>query len=84
MFLLLLLISAPVLLWLSNVWCRDKPCLVLILARFPNHNDLINGYVAVFAIIIAQVQHTHFYFQHFSAQARPATTIDVQLPTYKP
>ena len=57
---------------------------MLILSRFPNHNDLINRDIAGFAVRIAKVQDTHFYLQHLTTQARAASAIDIEVLTNKP
>ena len=68
------------LLWLLlSVWRRDEAGSMVIVACFPNGDDLVDRDVAVLSVIIAQVQHARFHFQHFTTHARRATAINVKL-----
>jgi len=71
-------------LWLLIVWRRDEACFMTVVARFPDGDDLIDRDVAVFSIIIAQVQHAGFHFQHFTTHARRAAAVNVDPLPDKP
>jgi hypothetical protein len=68
---------------LFGVWWGNKPGAVSVIPRFPNHYNLIHRDVATLSIIVAQMQHSHFHFEYFTAQARCATAVDINLPAYK-
>ena len=67
------------LLRLLIVWSGDKAGAVVIVACFPDHNDLVDRDVAILSVVIPQVQHARFYFQHLTTQARRAAAVDVDL-----
>jgi len=65
------------------VWWWHEPSPVIVIPRFPNHHDFIHRDVATLSVRIAQVQHSHLHFEHFTAQARCATAVDIDLPADK-
>jgi len=73
-----------VLWWLLIVYRRKEAGAVTIVACFPDHDDLVHRDVAVLPVVIAQVQHARFHFQHFTTQTRRATTVDIDLLPDKP
>lgn len=66
-------------LWLFIVWRWDETCFVAVVSGFPDSDDLVDRDVAVFSIIIAQVQHAGFYFQHVTTHARRTAAVNVEL-----
>jgi hypothetical protein len=52
---------------------------MVIVACFPDCDDLVDRDVAVLSVIIAQVQHARFNFQHFTTHARRAAAVNVDL-----
>jgi hypothetical protein len=58
---------------------RDEACFMGVVAGFPDGDDLVDRDVAVISFIIAQVQHAGFHFQHFTAHARRAAAVNVDL-----
>lgn len=52
---------------------------MVIVACFPDYDDLIDRDVALLPVIVAQVQYSGFHFQHLTAQARSATAVNVDL-----
>ena len=68
-----------VFLWLLVVGRRDEARAVVIVARFPDGDDLVDRDVAVLPVIIAQVQHARFHLQHLTTHARRAAAVDVDL-----
>ena len=50
-----------------------------VVAGFPDGDDLIDRDVAVLSVIVAQVQHARFHFQHVTTHARRAAAVNVDL-----
>ena len=57
---------------------------MVIVARFPDDDDLVYRDVAVLSFIIAQVQHARFNLQHLTTHTRRTIAIDVDLLPDKP
>jgi hypothetical protein len=72
------------LLWLPIVWRRKEAGAVVVVACLPDYDDLTHRDVAVFPVIIAQVQHVSLNLLHFTTQTRRATTVDIDLLPDKP
>ena len=70
--------------WLLSVRRRDEAGAVVIVTCFPDDDDLLDRDVAILPVVIAQVQHTGFYLQHFTAQTRRPTAVDIDLLPDKP
>lgn len=66
-------------LWLFIIWRRDEAGFMGVVARFPDGDDLIDRDVAVLSVIIAQVQHAGFNFQHVTTHARCTAAVNVDL-----
>jgi len=71
-------------LWLLSVWRRDEAGAMVVIACFPDYDDLVDRDVAVLPVIIAQVQHARFHLQHVTAQTRRTTAVNVDLLPDKP
>ena len=52
---------------------------MVVVARFPDNDDLVYRDVAALPFIIAQVKHARFHFQHLTTHARRAAAVDVDL-----
>ena len=50
---------------------------VFVIARFPDDDDFVHRNVAVFAVVITQMQDTHFYLEDFTTQARSGAAEDI-------
>ena len=61
------------------VWRRDEACFMGVVARLPDGDDLIDRDVAALPVIITQLQHAGFNFQHITAHARRAAAVNVDL-----
>lgn len=66
-------------LWLLIVWRRDEAGSMVIVTRFPDGDDLVYRDVAVFPVVIAEVQHARFHFQHLTTHARRTAAVNVEL-----
>jgi len=69
---------------LFRVWRWHESGAMVVVASFPNDDNLINRYVAQVTLVVTQVDHTHFNLEHFTAQARRAAAEDIDLLTDKP
>jgi len=69
---------------LLSVWRRKEARSMVVVACFPDDDDLIDGDVTALPIVIAQVQHARFDFQDFTTQARRAAAVNVDLLPDKP
>ena len=52
---------------------------MFVVARFPDHDDLVDGDIALLAIVVAQMQDAHFYFDNFTTEARSGAAEDINL-----
>jgi len=52
---------------------------VFVVAGFPDNDDLVDGDIAVFAVVVAQMQDTHFHLEDFTSQARSGAAEDINL-----
>jgi len=50
---------------------------MIIVARFPDYDNLIDSDVAALSVGISQMQYSAFYFNNISAQARWAAAVDI-------
>lgn len=57
----------------------NKTRAVIIVARFPDNDDLIGRYVAEVTIIVAKMQHAAFDLQHLASQTRRAAAVHIDL-----
>jgi hypothetical protein len=56
---------------------------MLIVASFPDNNDLVDRHVARLTIIVSQVQHAALDLQYLPSQTRSATAEHIDLLAYK-
>ena len=52
---------------------------VFVVARFPDHDDLVYGDIAVFAVVVAQMQDARFYLENFTTQTRSGAAENINL-----
>ena len=65
-------------LWLLIVLWHEAGA-VFVVARFPDNDDLVDGNIALFAIVVAQMQDAHFHLEDFTTQARSGAAVDINL-----
>ena len=63
-------------LWLLIVLWHEAGA-VFVVACFPDHDDLVDRDVALFAVVVAQMQDAHFHLEHLAAQAGSGATVDI-------
>ena len=52
---------------------------VFVVARFPDDDDFVDGDIALFAVVIAQMQDAHLYLENFTTQARSGAAENINL-----
>ena len=52
---------------------------VFVVACFPDDDDFVDGDIALFAVVIAQMQDAHFYLQNFTTEARSGAAENINL-----
>jgi hypothetical protein len=65
-------------LWLLIVLWHEAGA-VFVIAGFPDDDDLVDGDVALFAIVVAKMQDAHFYFENFTTETRPGAAENIDL-----
>jgi len=52
---------------------------VFVGARFPDGDDLVDGDIALLAIVVAKMQDAHFHFEYVSTQTRAGAAENIDL-----
>ena len=50
---------------------------VFVVTRFPDNDDLVDGDIAVFVVVVAQMQDAHFHFEDFTSQTRSSAAENI-------